>query len=221
MKNESFNFKYFETRAQPRNQSARELQYSFEKKRISAFFRNGKILDYGAGLGEFTQLFLDSSSEVYVYDISEYARFQLNKKGFNVIQDLDTCKSSFDLVLLRGVLQHLPDPFNQLIYIRSLLKSGGLLVLLATPNCRSVSFLITGTNPSLSPSLSYLYPTDVNIINFLQANGFRLLKKYYPYWKSPYRSFIKDNLRFMFSIIGFKKSYPYYRNMMELYFEKL
>jgi len=42
VKNESFNFEYFETRAQPRNQSARELQYDFEKKEFQLFLEMGK-----------------------------------------------------------------------------------------------------------------------------------------------------------------------------------
>ena len=212
---------YFKARGSRINQSKRDIQYCLEINRVNAFFKNGILLDYGAGMGEFSQLFKSPESRVYVYDISDYAKSHLSKIGLSVIDDFGSIERNFfDCAILRGVLQHLEDPYNELIEIGAKIKLGGYLILLSTPNTRSLSFFLTGKHPAINPKKSYLYPVDINIISYLERNGFKLKKKYYPYWNSPYRNILMDFLNLFLCAFGIKKEFPFFRNIMELYFEK-
>lgn len=217
-----FQSDYFGSRSNPVNQKKRNIQYLQEISRVSSFCNNGILLDFGAGMGEFSLLLSSLAKSVYVYDISEFAQSHLQKLGLAVVEDFTKLeKNFFDCVILRGVLQHLDEPYTDLIEIGMKIKVGGHLILLATPNVRSLSFFLTGKHPALNPMKSYLYPVDINIISFLENNGFILKKKYYPYWNSPYRNFLKDLSKLFLCAFGIKKQFPFFGNMMELYFEKI
>ena len=122
------------------------------------------------------------------------------------------------LLLLVGIL--FTNKVSAQIEIGAKIKLGGYLILLSTPNTRSLSFFLTGKHPAINPKKSYLYPVDVNIISYLERNGFKLKKKYYPYWNSPYRNILMDFLNLFLCVFGIKKEFPFFRNIMELYFEK-
>lgn len=95
---------------------------------------NAKILEIGCGSGEYLNGLRRDKWEVTGIDISEYA-VSIAKKKYNLnvmMGDLLSMKfeeKSFDLVILRHVLEHLPDPDEELKEIRRILKDNGLIYL--------------------------------------------------------------------------------------------
>ena len=107
------------------------------------------VLDVGCSAGLFLKRARDAGFTVSGLEMSrrsvDYARDTL---GLNVqqgaIEDADYADSSFDIITLFDVIEHLPDPYTAAKQLAKWLKPGGIL-LMSTPN-------IDG----LFPRLSYL-----------------------------------------------------------------
>ena len=50
--------------------------------------------------------------------------------------------------------------------------------------------------------------------------GFKLVEKRYPYLKSPYSNPMVDHFKFVLKILGVNTKFPFWRNSMDLVFEK-
>lgn len=112
----------------------RDMKRAIERfKRIRPMLVSGmKILDIGAGAGFFPYVVKQNSYEVAGLEpnigYAQYANeeFQLDiKVGF--IQDIEFENSSFDIVTLNHVLEHLEGPFTTLTRLFDWLKPGGHL----------------------------------------------------------------------------------------------
>ena len=93
-----------------------------------------KILDLGCGDGKIAEELIKKGHEVDGLDSSGYAVNEAKKKGINaVLGDVEStlpfAESSFDLVLLLDVLEHLYDQEVVLKNIYEVLKPGGQLII--------------------------------------------------------------------------------------------
>ncbi len=50
--------------------------------------------------------------------------------------------------------------------------------------------------------------------------GFREPEFYYPYLETPYASPLRDHFHFLLRLVGIKKQFAFWRNMMECYAQK-
>lgn len=93
----------------------------------------GSLLDVGAATGTFLLAAQSRGWLVRGVEISGYGAQQGQKKGLDVrLGTLDTIAfepSSFNVITLWDVLEHVPDPAQTLKQIHALLKPGGLLVM--------------------------------------------------------------------------------------------
>jgi len=86
-----------------------------------------KVLDYGCGLGQASVCLRNASG----YDASLQARDFCRKRGMTVFDEPeDIPTASFDVVICRHVLEHVPDPFETMLRIASYLKPSGRLKLI-------------------------------------------------------------------------------------------
>ena len=93
-----------------------------------------KLLDIGAGTGDFLLFAQNGGFEVSGVEPSDKARQKAKEKGANLVNDLSHfTDSKFDVITLWHVLEHLPDLRNQIRTISSLLNKDGVLVV-AVPN---------------------------------------------------------------------------------------
>jgi SAM-dependent methyltransferase len=212
--NNKFNKDYFSTYEE---NPARESMYKEEIKRITLYVSSGNILDIGCGIGKFLNHFPSGKWNKYGIEISDYAIDIARKNGVEVHKEYNFKDSFFDVIVLRGSLQHLPEPFGTINICRRILKNGGLLVFLATPNSNSPYFKRFGTLPFLTPHWNILIPSDIMMSNALKNMGFEILKIQYPYLESPYARPFRDHLYFFLSFLGIKKKFPFWRSMMEIY----
>lgn len=84
-----------------------------------------------------------------------------NKFQLNVInakfQDAGLDESSYDVILMFHVIEHLPDPYDAIKFLSNLLKPGGILVL-ETPRYDTITFkLLKGRERSVIPGHLYYF----------------------------------------------------------------
>ena len=157
-KKENYDKNYFSKRILTRNINSYKDDLNFIKKNVSSI---KNILDYGCGEMIFTKYLANISSDIRVYDPSpEIQKLSYYKDNYLNEKDLQ----EFDLIVLRGVIQHLPTPFATLEnLINKRLKKNGYLVFLATPNINSPYYAINKTLPALVSNLNFWNPSDIEL----------------------------------------------------------
>lgn len=109
---------------------------------FDGFLRGKTLLDVGCGAGEYLLEASKLGMVVTGIDVEESITKQLRQKyGFNMVTGLLTrgvfSPSSFDVVVLSHVIEHLPQPVELLSIIYEILQPGGLFVM-GTPNSDSL-----------------------------------------------------------------------------------
>lgn len=105
---------------QARSQAFSRLYFTPEE-------RNKSVLDYGCGLGQTIAALPNASG----YDASAEARAVARDHGVSVFETpADIPLSSFDMVVCRHALEHVPDPLAVLTALGSYLKPDGKLLLI-------------------------------------------------------------------------------------------
>ncbi len=122
-----------------------------------------------------------------------------------------------DLVVLRGSLQHLNRPIETLTAAASWLRTGGWLVALATPNAGGPVYRLFQDLPTLDPPRNWVVFSDRVLAQILTNLGFADVSFHYPYRESPYAHPVRDHLRFVLRLLGIKRPFAFWRNMMECY----
>lgn len=196
----------------------REKSYLQEYSNITKYFTKGKVLDIGCGMGNFLQVF-DSNFEKYGIEISEYAAIQATKKGIKII-DYDFTENYFDLIIFRGVFQHLDTPLFSLQKALKMLKKGGFMVFLATPNSNSLYYKFFNTLPMLDPKRNFLIPSDIMLKQILENLNCEIVEIKYPYLISPYANPLTDHLKFVAKCFGLNYKFAFWKSSMEIYAKK-
>jgi len=107
----------------------------------SLFPEQGKLLDIGAGTGEFLLTAKNNGWEVKGIEPDENARLLAKQKGIKLVPDSAKFKSEkFDVITMWHVFEHVYDLKNQIIELEQLLKKDGLLII-AVPNFKSYDAL--------------------------------------------------------------------------------
>jgi 2-polyprenyl-3-methyl-5-hydroxy-6-metoxy-1,4-benzoquinol methylase len=97
----------------------------------------GKLLDIGAGTGDFLLVAKNNGWETFGTEPSEKARAIAVKKGVSIIDASAGLEDhSIDIITMWHVLEHVPDLENQIKELKRLLKPNGTL-LVAVPNFKS------------------------------------------------------------------------------------
>ena len=97
----------------------------------------GKLLDIGAGTGDFLAVSKGDGWEITGIEPSQKARTIAEGKGISFASDSQLLESgSFDVITLWHVLEHVPDLEKQIKELKRLIKPDGTIVV-AVPNFRS------------------------------------------------------------------------------------
>lgn len=99
---------------------------------------NKRLLDVGAGTGDFLTEAKKYGWEVAGVEPNELARLKSSEKGVALLQNLDAIPTSdkYEVITLWHVLEHLPDLESQIAKLVGLLTDNGTLVV-AVPNFKS------------------------------------------------------------------------------------
>ena len=97
----------------------------------------GKILDIGAGVGDFLAFVKQNGWQTIGIEPSQKAREIAMKKGVEFVNETsDLEKNSFDIITMWHVLEHVPNLEVQIKELKRLLKPNGTLII-AVPNFKS------------------------------------------------------------------------------------
>ena len=127
------------------NKSLFEKMYQFVKgialknklKLINSQSAKGRILDIGAGVGDFLSVAKNDGWETIGIEPSDKAKTIAKNKGVSFVENLSELESnSFDVITMWHVLEHVPDLENQIKELKRLIKSNGT-VIIAVPNFKS------------------------------------------------------------------------------------
>jgi SAM-dependent methyltransferase len=198
----------------------RARMYELEYERIRERCAGKMVLDIGCGVGAFLAIF-DDRWKTHGYEPSEFARTLAAQKGIKMLDNLNEIESeSMDLVIFRGTLQHINTPITDLAEATRILRKGGLLAILATPDTESAVYKIWHQLPPLDAPRNWVLFGNHFLQNILKRLGFEKIEVIHPYWNTPYANPLNDFSKFVASLLfGYRKiAFP--GNMMEIYARK-
>jgi hypothetical protein len=99
----------------------------------------------------------------------------------------------------------------------ALLKKGGLISFLSTPNSNGICYRLFKDLPFLDPKLNFLIPSDQILKQSLENLGLDVSEIRYPYLETPYANPLKDHLFFLLRCARIKVKFAFWRNIMEVY----
>lgn len=188
---------------------------------------NKKILDVGCS-GGFFLAGLDDSWDKYGVEINPYA-VQYAREYFHLnveegkLSEINFPDGNFDVIKMRGVIEHLPDPAGELRESYKLLRRGGIIGI-NTMNMDSICARIYKEKFRLvSPTQHIYYFSTKTLVHMLEKTGFNITKISYHYFDTPYASF-KDTLKILSDIMSLRifrnpntVSPPFYGNIVDMY----
>lgn len=99
--------------------------------------QKGKILDIGAGTGDFLLIAKNDGWQTVGVEPSERAKGIAKSKGISFVEEITELENhSFDVISMWHVLEHVPDLEKQINELKRLLKPNGTLII-AVPNFKS------------------------------------------------------------------------------------
>ena len=200
--------------------SKRMESFILEKKLINEYVSSGVMCDVGCGTGEFHEI-LKWKGAIFGMEISETAKVAARHRGVDFSKSILTEVDFFDLIVFRGVIQHLPDPFGYLASSYKSLKPGGVIVFLMTPNADSICYKLFGQLPLLDSNRNFWTPSVSTLSANLTNLGFQINHIGKPYWRSPYRSLIADHFKFVLRVLRLRSTAgAFWGNAMELIAQK-
>ena len=204
------------------NDKKRVSSFKLEKQLVDKYCSNeGAICDVGCSTGEFLDV-LDWKGKKFGMEVNENAKKESIKKGILFERNILTEKNYFDVVIFRGTIQHLPNPFLYIEKTYESLKNNGFIIFLSTPNSNSICYKYFNTLPALKPEQNFYIPSDLTLSNALKNINFEIIEIEYPYIKSPYSNLVMDHLNFFKSILLNKKNikFAFWKNMMNIIAKK-
>jgi len=182
--------------------------------------KNGSICDLGCSTGEFLD-FIQWDGKKYGTEINKAAIREAKSKSISIISNFGDHKGKFDVIVMRGTIQHFSSPFEEISFAYNKLKVGGFLFFLATPNIDSLYYRFFGSLPALDYSRNYWLPGFKHLKLVCEREGFELKGIEFPYTKSGYVNwydFVKLILKLCTRNDKYSIAFP--RNMMNLAFQK-
>lgn len=214
----------------------RKIQYRLDKRFIENFISSGRVLDIGCSGGFFLNV-LSKKFEKHGIEIDSEAVNYARKTysfGENVLC-VELLKVPygdifFDLVVMRGLIEHLPDPVSAIGKISRLLKTNGYLFIAATPNANSFCANLYREKWNLFHPIRHIfYFNPENLSKICSKYRLRLIAQEFPYFKTPYAN-PEEDIQEVAKVLQLKqrgeekeikRSPPFWENMMNLVFKKL
>ena len=204
-----------------------ELDFEFINRYAK---KRSKVLDVGCGVGFLLDLFKEKGYECYGVEFAEDAAKEASKRHHIWQGEFPELKISnkFDLIIFRGVIEHVPYPKMYLDKALSLIKNHGLIYFTATPNSDAFCcelFKENWNQHEPEPHLMHFSPRHFD--KYFEEKGFNKVAQYFFYEETPYADIEKDILKVAEAIklkrsntkIGFK-SPAFWGNMMSLIYQR-
>lgn len=158
--------------------------------------QKGRILDIGAGTGDFLLAAKERGWKVFGQEPSPAARSLAAAKGIVLEEQLSCLPDySFDVITLWHVLEHVPNLEEQINLLGRLLKKDGLLIV-AVPNYKSYDAKVYQEHWAAFDVPRHLYHfSRSSIQKFFSEFSFRLVEEKGLLFDSFYVSLLSENHR--------------------------
>ena len=213
----SFDEKYFSTHTYANITFAKYSMYwwsnRFQAILARRYGRNGaRLLEVGSGMGHLVGS-LEDTFETYGMDLNHWAVKQskavIRKTSLQTAsaQELPYKDGAFNVVIIKHIVEHLPDPQKAINEIGRVTEKGGTL-LLATPNLDSLLKPWKGEK-----WIGYQDPTHISLrrpaewFSFIENAGFQIQRRFADgFWDVPYIPVVPKQLQKLFfgSLGGFQ-----------------
>jgi len=211
----------------------RQSTFDLEVAKINSLSAGGNILDVGCNGGYFLNKLGDIWKKTGVEidpDAAKSAEKLLRGKAKIINSELEKAnlkENFFDCVVIRGTIEHVPDPERTLKTIFKLLKPNGI-VAINTQNIDSFAAKLYRQNFRLLDPIHHIWNFSPSTISLLCHNiGFNIEKVNFNYFNTPYFRIIDlitvltDWITFwLFSVRPNRVSPPFYGNIMDIYARK-
>jgi 2-polyprenyl-3-methyl-5-hydroxy-6-metoxy-1,4-benzoquinol methylase len=175
--------------------------------------QTGRILDIGCGTGDFLLYCKEKSWIISGVEPDKGARkiaeTLLEQEIYSANETDQWADSTFDIITMWHVLEHVSDLNQQFIELQRLIKEDGKLIL-ALPNFKSYDALYYKENWAAWDVPRHLYHFNKQVISQIASNyGFKLLESLPMKWDSYYVSLLSEQSKgsvlsiLRASIIGF------------------
>lgn len=214
----------------------RAVQYKLDVKFLEHYIQKGKMLDVGCNGGFFLSAF-SNKFEKHGTEIDstavEFARknFAFGKNVHcTTLEKAPYKKGMFDVVMMRGTIEHVPDPALSIKKVSELLKKGGYYYITATPNGDSLAARVFRDKWTLYHPVQHIWHFSPKTLSALCARyGLKLIAVDFPYLGTPYENVFEDAKAMAKAIklveqgkrAKLKVSPPFYESMMALVFQKI
>jgi SAM-dependent methyltransferase len=171
-----------------------------------------KLLEIGSGMGHLIGQ-LEDSFDTFGIDVNHWAVKQSSDVAKKThlqtasAEELPFADHSFEVVIIKHIVEHLPNPEKAIAEIGRVTASGGILIL-STPNLDS--FLKPWKGEAW---IGYQDPTHISLhppatwLDWIRRSGFCLLRVFADgFWNVPYIPLIPDSIQKLFfgSLGGFQ-----------------
>lgn len=229
--------KYYENYLTEVHQADKELNmqrqemYSLEFNLVNKFARShSSVLDVGCSGGYFLDIFKKHGYKCYGVEFGQAAAEQAMQKHtvwLGSFQDIEI-SFSFDIIVFRGVIEHVPYPKDYLDKAVSLLNDNGLIYITSTPNSDSICCKLFNEQWNQhEPETHIIHFKPSHFDAYFSSTDLGKIVEMYFYEETPYAEIEDDILRVAEAIrlkqnnkrIDFR-SPPFYKNMMSLIYKK-
>ena len=186
------------------NNPLRRKQYLLDAAFIRRFVNDGIICDVGCGTGEFLET-IKWNGLKFGMEISDTPKRIAEKKGIDFNKNIFTEENFFDVIVFRGTIQHVDNPFLMMKSALQSLKSGGFIFFIATPNSESWLYRRKLRLPALSKEINFYVPGALQLKNALSNFGYHEIVIDRPYLDTPYAHPVTDHFKFLINLFT-----PYY-----------
>jgi len=205
----AFDEKYFSTHTYADVSFAKYSQYwwsnRFNAMLARRYGRKGaRLLEIGSGMGHLVAQ-LEDTFETFGVDVNHWAVNQskevVQKSRLQIAsaQELPFSDHSFNIVIIKHIVEHLPEPQKAIQEIGRVTEAGGTLIL-ATPNLDSLLKPWKG-----AAWIGYQDPTHISLkrpaewLKLIEEAGFRVIKVFSDGFRDvPYIRFVPTQIQKLF-----------------------
>jgi SAM-dependent methyltransferase len=208
----------------------RQLMYKLEYDLVKPYIKGKKILDVGCSGGFFLNFFAKDNFDCNGVEFGSDAATEARKKhkvSLGIFPELDF-NEKYDLIIFRGVIEHVRNPLDYLDKAIALTAEGGIVYITSTPDSSSISCDLFKENWNQHvPEAHLMHFNQKHFDDFFLGKGFINKCSEHLYESTPYAKPFQDILSMAKAIeleknkesIDFK-SPAFWGNMMSLIYEK-
>ncbi len=173
-----------------------EFNYLTSSIGIKNFKKIKNVLDVGCGGGFFLDLFKRNKIKTYGTEVGEDSFLEAKKKHqmyYGEFNKKMKITKKFDLIIMRGVVEHVTNPRAYITLAKKLIKKNGFFFITATPNLESIMAKIFKERWTLhTPETHIMHLKESHLDSMIENKNFKKIASSPMYLQTPYENFRED-----------------------------